>query len=377
MKWIALLGAWPLVALLLGTAPLPLFADESGAQGAVDAPGALDDPNELDELDDVLGGFEDEESEAFDVDVPDEIFEEETPFFDFDGSVEFSPSVNYLSHSAPGPNGPVSYTGVSRLRTRLNLQLDLELPRDFEVRVSPYIWYDFSYILRGISEFTDQVIDEYEWEGDFQESYLQGPLLENLDLKIGRQVVNWGRSDSLRVLDILNPLDNREPGRADIEDLRWAIGMAKLDYYWGPWTFTAVAIPEMRFDDLPPVGSDFNPSPIRLPPTRKPNSFRDWEFAGRIDGTFEGWDFSVQGAWFFEDIARLGCNPSPCEDLSTDLRFKHDRLIQAGAGANYTFGSWLFKAEAASLYGQFEAAGQGGLDFSGIINLIRGNGTET
>jgi hypothetical protein len=153
------------------------------------------------------------------------------------------------------------------------------------------------------------------------------------------------------------------PGRADIEDLRWAIGMAKLDYYLGPWTFTGVAIPEMRFDDLPAVGNDFNPSPIPLPPKNKPNNFRDWEFAGRISGIFEGWDFSLQGAWFFEDIPRLACDPvpSPCDPI-TQARFEYNRLTQLGAGGNYTWGSWLFKGEAAWLHGfRFSTVGPTGL----------------
>jgi hypothetical protein len=307
-------------------------------------PAAGDDVGEL-------GGFG-EEDEEFSVEIPPE--EEREPvvpqrWWDLDGSVAISTSWNYLSHrsAAPPPNG-TDYTGLSRLRTRLNLQLDLELPRDFEIRVSPYIWYDFNYLIHGIGSYTERVIDEYEWEGDFQDSYLQGPILEDLDVKIGRQVVNWGRSDSLRVLDVLNPLDNREPGRADIEDLRWAIGMLKLDYYLGPWTFTGIAIPEMRFDDLPPVGSDFNPLPSQQlnPRTEEPNSFEDWEFAARIGGIFEGWDVSFHFAYIYQDLPSLRVVPvGPGSPLG--LIQKHSRLFMAGAGGNYTMGPWLFKAEAA------------------------------
>jgi len=302
---------------------------------------------------DELGGFDDLEGfgddEEFDagVDTSEPLVTER--WWDVDGSLALSSSWNYLAHRsvAPPPDG-APYTGLSRLRTRLNLQLDFELPRDFEIRISPYVWYDFSYLARGIGQFTQQVIDDYEWEFDFQDTYIQGSLHEDLDVKVGRQVVNWGRSDSVRVLDILNPLDNREPGRADIEDLRWAVGMAKLDYYRGPWTFTAVAIPEMRFDDLPPVGSDFNPLPVNPIRNRKPNSFKNWEFAGRIDGIFEGWDVSLQGAWFFEDIPRLRCPASPCV---ADVRFEYERLTMVGTGANYTTGSWLLKGEVAWLDG--------------------------
>ena len=57
--------------------------------------------------------------------------------------------------------------------------------------------------------------------------------------------------------------------------------------------------------------------------------------------------------------------------FTVDMMLKDLRLSQEAAiscGATTPLG-----AEAASLYGLFEAAGQGGLDFSGIIQLIRGS----
>ncbi|MCZ6783138.1 MAG: hypothetical protein O7G30_07475, partial [Proteobacteria bacterium] len=160
-----------------------------------------------DDFDD-LGGFGGEEEDEFVVDVDEG--SDVDRWWDLDGSVAVSSSVNYLSHeSATGDD----FTGLSRLRLRLNLQLDVDLPREWDLRVSPHIWYDLSYVINGFGNFTAAVRDDYEWEGDFQDSYIEGPILESLDLKVGRQVVNWGRSDSIRVLDVLNPLDNREPGR--------------------------------------------------------------------------------------------------------------------------------------------------------------------
>jgi hypothetical protein len=309
--------------------------------------------------DDVLEGFEDEAAppapEREDSAAPEEEATGAEPapaerWWELDGSVALSSSLNYLSHrsAAPPPKG-AKYGGVSRLRTRLNLELDLKLPRDFDLRVSPYIWYDFAYLIRGHGSYTEQVIDEYEWEGDFQDSYIQGPLLENVDLKVGRQVVNWGRSDTLRVLDVLNPLDNREPGRADIEDLRRSIGMAKLDTYLGAWTFSAIAIPELRFDDLPPVGSDFNFAPIDVP-TDEPSDFTDSEWAVSAMGIFAGWDLSFHFADVYDDIPSLEVVPvSAARPLG--LQLDYDRLKVAGMGGNYTRGAWLFKSELAWLDG--------------------------
>ncbi len=294
------------------------------------------------------GGYDDlegfEEKEDYEVDVGDTA----QRWWDLDGSLGISSSVNYLSHeSATGDD----FTGLSRLRLRLNLQLDVELPRTWDLRLTPYIWYDFSYLYNGRDNFTNEVLNDYEWEWDFQESYIEGPILSNVDLKIGRQVVNWGRSDSVRVLDVLNPVDSREPGRADIEDLRWAIGMAKIDWYPNTtWQIQGIAIPEMRFDDLPPVGSDFNPTTIKAE-TDEPQSWENWEFGCAARGIFEGWDASIHYAWVYEDVPSLRSirfNPS---DSSLTRIQVHDRLHMVGAGGNYTWDAWLFKAEAAGFQG--------------------------
>jgi hypothetical protein len=333
------------------------------------------------EAEDDWGGFEEEAEFEVEIDRDEPAVSER--WWDIDGSFAISSSINYFDHEFVNPTdeppATTNWQGLSRLRARINLQLDFELPRDWELRLSPHFWYDFTYLIRGPSNYTRQVLDDYEWEADLQDSYLEGPLLESLDLKIGRQVVNWGRSDTLRVLDVLNPLDNREPGRADIEDLRRSVGMVKLDWHIGRhWRITGIAIPEMRFDDLPAFGTDFSAfevsgldefippgvPPELLPPGLidsallpflfpnriEPDHFEDTEWAAAVSGIFEGWDISFHFADVYEHIPRF--EPSDGAYISEqDVVQVYDRILMAGAGGNYTFGSWLFKAEAAWLYG--------------------------
>ena len=92
------------------------------------------------------------------------------------------------------------------------------------------------------------MIDEYEWETEIGEFWMQGQLgRDDVDYKIGRQVVNWGRSEVLRVLDILNPLDQREVGLGDIENISLPVFMVKRDYYFDAYNLSLIAIPETRF----------------------------------------------------------------------------------------------------------------------------------
>jgi len=229
----------------------------------------------------------------------------------------------------------------------MNLQLDLDLSERWQARIEGWAFYDFAYRINGRQRYTDRVLREYEHDAEVGELWLQGKLLDWLDVKAGRQVVIWGRSESLRVLDVLNPLDNREPGRVDIEDLRRPVSMLRLDAYWGDWSLTGIAIPEIRFDANPVNGSDFFPSPppgSPVPSERKPRSFVDPEFAAALTGIFSGWDVSLHGAWFWNDTPRL-------RRVVPSARTVHDRLWLVGAGGNLTLGSWLFKSELAYLDG--------------------------
>ena len=118
-------------------------------------------------------------------------------------------------------------------------------------------------------------------------TYIQGSLTKSLDVKIGRQIVVWGKSDNIRVTDVLNPLDIREPGLTDIEDLRLPVTMSRLDYYIGDWSLTGIAIHEIRFNKRPEYGSDFYPGSQPPPHEDKPDHCgNNTEYAVAINTAF-------------------------------------------------------------------------------------------
>jgi len=294
---------------------------------------------EAHDLDDILDGFE-EEAPQFEIEPADDDKAAPSRCWEVSGSLEMSGSVNYRSHHS---DTGTDYTGLQRLRNRLDLQLDVAMPRKWEMCVEGWAFYDGAYFLNGRRDYTRQVLDEYEWDADLGEAWIRGTLHEAIDLKVGRQVVIWGRSETLRVLDILNPLDNREPGRVDLEDLRRPVGMLRVDGYMGHWSLTGIAIPEIRFDLNPVKGSDFFPGTFD-PREKEPEDFEDVELAGAATGIFEGWDVSFHAAWFWNDQPRFRRAEFPSALV-------HDRLWLVGGGGNYTVGSWLLKSEIAVVGG--------------------------
>ncbi|MBW1801860.1 MAG: ligand-binding protein SH3 [Deltaproteobacteria bacterium] len=330
-----------------------------------------DSTSEADDLEDVLKGFEEESA-----DDPEPIGEkgpDKQDFWDLSGSLSLGTSVSY-AHEAPQP-GQADYRGITRLRPDLHLELDLRLSEKWKARISGRAFFDFAYIFNGRDGYPDDVLDRYEEEAEFQEVYVQGPVLSSLDIKAGRQIVVWGRSDNIRVTDILNPLDNREPGLVDIEDLRLPVAMTKIDYYTGPWNMSGIAVHEIRFNKHPVPGSEFLPVTTPLPPETEPvNSLDNTEYAFALNGIFPGWDVSLYWARYFDDKAHT----EPF--LPGRLLRRHSRLTMAGAAANIARGNWLFKSEAAYITGleffglpdidKSRLDALAGVEYSGIDNTV-------
>ena len=59
--------------------------------------------------------------------------------------------------------------------------------------------HDFICRIHGRDHYTREVLDDYESEVDLRKAYIQGKILKNLDIKAGRQIVVWGKSDNIRM----------------------------------------------------------------------------------------------------------------------------------------------------------------------------------
>lgn len=249
---------------------------------------------------------------------------------------------------APGDK-PMDFSGLSRARMKGGLTLDMKHGSNWQSKLELVAWYDASWAIKGRDNYIPEVRDTYEYFLDIKDAYMQGSLTKNLDLKFGRQLVIWGKSDSIRITDIINPLDNREPGMVDIEDLRLRETMTRLDYYFGPWGISGLIIHEPRLEIEAAFGSDFRPSDVfgtPIPYARFPDRDEpDWQLANTqyamsMDGRFSAGDISFYAANVFDNRFDITfTNNSPVRT--------YDKINMLGVAANRVSGSWLFKAESA------------------------------
>jgi hypothetical protein len=292
------------------------------------------------ELDDILSGFE-EDLPAASLSEQSKNSQASWPtWIEIKGGVGLGCSINF-AHDAPAA-GRTDHRGISRLKTSADLTADYRFSGKWQARTGVKGFYDFAYRINGHENYMEDVLNLYEQEGEIDEFYIQGNLSKNLDVKIGRQVVAWGKSDTIRVTDILNPLDNREPGLVDIRDLRLPVTMTRLDYFFGKWNLSPIVIHETRFNKNPVFDNDFFPGdPTSLYPEEKPGtSLENQELGLSLNGIFSGWDLSLYSAYVFNDQPHL--------EGTTQ---KHARIKMVGLALNIATGNWLLKGETAYLDG--------------------------
>jgi len=139
-----------------------------------------------------------------------------------------------------------------------------------------------------------------------------GFLFDDLDIRVGKQRIAWGRADKLNPTDNLNPNDlsdlvhftDRAPSWAFKGT--WYIGRNRLTGVWLPG-ITPVLLPREGAGLFLDNAAAFNDE-LKLPDQTPENSM----FAFRWDGNVDKWDYSISYFNGYDDIpvaTRLTANP--------------------------------------------------------------------
>ena len=308
--------------LLCSLISLSLFGEnvDELLDGFDNTPATKSDTNDTSQEDELLAGFDDKAPQK-------ETIPHKNRLHKLGIEGRFTQSLAYSYHNDK------PHDKLSSLKSLLFLEYNKKLNDNFKLKINGNTFYDATYAIKRKSKFTSQEIDSLESEVELFDAYIEGSLRENLDIKAGRQVVVWGKSDTIRVTDVLNPLDNRRPAMVDIEDLRLPTTMLKLDYYKKDWKISPIIIVEQRFNKNPPFGGDFYPSPKKLPTRSTPHTP---SYALEIAGEFSGYDIN----FYLADIYAQ-------DELGLPLVSHNKKVKMAGFATNFVHESWLFKTELA------------------------------
>ena len=341
---------WVYLSLVVSSLLYAESVDEA-LEGFDESPQSLQTVQEQSEADDALSGFDESDdlqnAESADKhDTADMLagFDESvTNSTESNLSAEGEDTVSWTDAFSGEVKQQIAYALSSRMKNREDfsslrstffLDYDQKFENGIRLKVNARAFYDWVYHLDN--GYTSQEEDSLQSEVELFDAYVEGSISEQLDFRIGRQVVVWGRSDTIRITDVLNPLDNRQPGMVDIEDLRLPVTMAKFDWYVGTWRITPIAILEQRFTKDPPYGSPFYPAALPLPPEK---SYNDVTYALSIGTERSGWDINLYAAHIYDDTKFVQ------DPFGLNALVKHDKINMYGTAFNILSGSWLFKSE--------------------------------
>lgn len=113
----------------------------------------------------------------------------------------------------------------------------------------------------------------------------------NSDLRIGRQMVVWGRADGTFITDLLTPVDLTQFLTQDFTDLRTGVTALSWNRYFGSNFLQLVVNPVFNPNEIPDPGSRWFPRSIL--PTTLPTRYRDRQ----ISPTLEDMQFAARWAF--------------------------------------------------------------------------------
>lgn len=122
--------------------------------------------------------------------------------------------------------------------------------------------YDLAYLVQR-ETYDQPTLDAYEWQVNTREALVALSLGE-FEISVGRQIVAWGEGDALSPLDVVNPRDMREPGLADLDDIRLPVLSTRVGWFRGAHRVEAMMLHESDFGYRPEPMSPYSPFSMLL-----------------------------------------------------------------------------------------------------------------
>ncbi len=229
-----------------------------------------------------------------------------------------------------------------KIQNRLELKPEARFA-NWEFRSRLLAWYDPA--SKGTAHAVTQL----------KEAYLLYAA-DAFDLRLGQQQIVWGKTDGLRLLDIVNPVDMREFILDDFLDSRIGVVAAKLNYY--PDTATEQEIELLLIPDArpareaavtsrwafarPAVPPGLN---LQMLPRQQPNwSMTNSEAGAAWRGNLHGWDVSLNYFYGWKDTPNAFVRITP---PTLQLQLAHLRMHTIGGSLANSFGAFVVRGELA------------------------------
>ncbi|VAW52301.1 hypothetical protein MNBD_GAMMA05-161 [hydrothermal vent metagenome] len=217
-------------------------------------------------------------------------------------------------------------------------------------------------------------------QAELREFYLDTSIKDSI-VMLGKQQVVWGKSDGLKVLDIVNPQDFREFILDDFDQSRIPLWTVNAEIPINNVTLQLLLIPDQSYHEFATPGSSYPfTSPIIIPPTPaganvlvKPTItpdkiLQDADAGFRLSTFTHGWDLTFNYLYHYDDtpvIFRTINNTTAGLNISITPQYKRTHLI--GGTFSNTFGDLTLRGEVGYLSDRYIPTNNP-LDNDGVVN---------
>lgn len=190
----------------------------------------------------------------------------------------------------------------------------------------------------------DSVVEGSVESVELGEAYVD-IYLENTDLRVGRQVVNWGTADGINPTNYINP---RELSLADAGSGGKPLAILKATYYGKKTDMTGVIVFDFEPQEIPEEleiatgqlipGFGGFPSPAEIE-----NTLENMEFALRVEKRIAGWDAKLSYFHGWGDYPALWIELQPGFPPQFEAKSQYQQVDKVGlatAGSLKKVGLW-------------------------------------
>jgi len=155
-----------------------------------------------------------------------------------EGFIRQELSFNYNS------NSPTNESGLHSAYQMWYLESVLGVTDNLEVRMINRLWGDLIYALKGHANHFEKYFKgakkDFQWDDDgddiMREFYVTY-FSDKFFIRAGKQQIGWGESDGIRLMDVVNPTDNRRDAlfydTIGFEEVRIPKWLLRLEFYPG------------------------------------------------------------------------------------------------------------------------------------------------
>jgi hypothetical protein len=210
------------------------------------------------------------------------------------------------------------------------------------LKAEPRLTKNISLNVEGWVRSDDLVHEDESW-GELREAYVN-MRFGKLDLRVGKQIIVWGRADRL------NPTDNLTPRNFTLlvpedDDQRIGTPAMKAAYFFGSLSLTGVWLPQFAPFVIP---LQHFPSPLHVQDRVPDSSLEQWAVKLEQTGKAVDWSLSYFDGFDLAPDVQIG-RPSPTR---IPIFLTHNRVRTVGADAATTIGRYGLRAEAAYTFTQ-------------------------